>query len=94
MLPSALKSGIRDLNMIPFINIQIKPYEGNDTLYHLSDPHSYRSGYDGSTGSWIKKGDESNKKSDELLNPHLHEKGGIIKAAQGWRIDNNRLIVK
>lgn len=39
-----------------------------------------------------KQNTKSNNK--QKLNPNLHKKGGIIKAAQGWRINNNRLIVK
>lgn len=38
-----------------------------------------------------KQNTKSNNK--QKLNPNLHKKGGIIKAAQGWRINNNRLIV-
>lgn len=38
-----------------------------------------------------KQNTESNNK--QKLNPNFHKKGGIIKAAQGWRVNNNRIIV-
>lgn len=38
-----------------------------------------------------KQNTESNNK--QRLNPNFHKKGGIIKAAQGWRVNNNRIIV-